>query len=1094
MGKYFRIILATGLFIVVSCKSDISHQKDKSSNLDKSIFSPVENCGIEFRNTIRQTLTMNTIVNDGILQGGGVGILDVNNDGLQDIYFAGNQVTDRLYLNLGNLKFKDISSQAGINKDKNWSMGVSIVDINGDGYDDIYVCKYLYDDPEKRRNVLYVNSGHGTFTEKASDYGIDDTGYSVMANFFDYDQDGDLDLYVANQPPYTKELRKKLTPTDYQYTDRLYRNDHGKYTDVTNSSGIKNVTYSLSATTTDFDNDGYIDIYVACDYEEPDILYHNNGDGTFTDIIHKAIKHMSNFGMGSDVADIDNDGYMDVFVADMVADDNFRNKTNMASMAVEKFWSLVKAGYHYQYMFNSLQLNNGNGTYSEIAQMAGVSKTDWSWAPLFIDADLDGYKDLFVTNGIIKDIRNKDYMKTLKKKVAEMKKKHGENYRFDPIELSNMAPSVKIKNRSYRNTGNLIFENTTSDWGFGMAGWSQGMAYADLDNDGDLDIVINNSNDKASLLKNTVQGKNWLIVKVSDKYHQNNKGIGSRVIVKYGKDKTQMMDITPYRGYTSSCEPLAHFGMEDADKIDEIEVVFPDGKVKKVQNVKANQSLTIDYDPNLPKKMPDHTGKKLFTPLPNIQKIVYIENAYDDYAREVLIPYKTSYLGPHMAVGDVDGDGNDDFYLSGAASQAGQLFLGTGDGKWKKSPQKAFEIDKNIEDGGAKFIDVDSDGDMDLYVASGGSEYPLDSKAYIDRLYINKEGVFINSKAIPEWTVSTHAIAPYDVNNDGKVDIFVGGRLVPGQYGKSAPSKLLLNDGEKYVTTDIPLLDTLGMVTGADWADVLGNGKKELIVSGEWMPIQIYQWKNNSLTKMKTPALSKYSGLWNTVKAYDIDNDGDMDLVAGNYGLNYKYKVTPEKPFELYVKDFDNSGTNDVYLGYHDEKDGKLYPVRGRQCSSEQMPYVKDKFANYEEFGKATVFDVLEDKIKGATIRKATTLANMIFLNDGKGHFSPVTMPMRAQVAPIYDIAFDDFDNDGSKDFLAIGNFYQREVETTRSDAGIGVVVKKDNNGKFSVIHPSKTGIIANNDARALGILKTNSGKKYIAIANNGSEMQFYQY
>jgi len=1086
MKNLLPLVLIAVLFH--ACQSDVNNAPvtNKSFN-DKGLFSLLSNeaTNITFKNNINETLELNTVTNDAIIQGAGVGILDVNNDGLPDIFFSGNMVDDQLYLNEGNFRFKNISESAGISGDQTWSTGAAIVDINNDGYDDIYVCKFIFNDKKRRTNKLYINNKDNTFTESAKSFGLADDGYSVMANFFDYDLDGDLDAYIANQPPSEKKLRKNLKQTDYQFTDRLYRNEgNNKFTDVTLEAGVRGVNFSLSATVSDFNADGLPDLYVASDYEEPDILYQNNGDGTFKNITDEALKHMSNFSMGADIADINNDGHMDIFTADMVAEDNFRNKTNMSSMAVEKFWGLVEMGFHYQFMFNSLQLNNGNGTFSEIAQMSGISKTDWSWSSLFVDADQDGYKDLFVTNGILKEIRNKDYSNNMKKMVKDRQTKLGKNTKFDPLELSAMAPSKKIKNRAFKNSGDLVFDKKTDAWGFGKPGWSQGMAYADFDNDGDLDFVISNTNEIADIYKNEVnerKGNNYLSISAKG-MPKNGKAINAQAKITYGDGLIQVMDFTPFRGYMSSSQILAHFGVGGHQKVNEVQVIFPDGKVWSNKDVATNQSLEVVYTENLPNYNYDLKSSTLFNSFENAQAINYEENRFDDYQREVLIPYKMSNLGPTMAVGDVNNDGLDDLYIGGAVGFAGKLYLQNSNGQFEKTDQPYFDADNPYEDGDAKFFDVDLDGDLDLFVTSGGNEYPEGTDGYQDRLYINTDGKnYLKTSAVPVIGLSTGSITTLDYDNDGDLDLFVAGRQVPGKYGRRTNSLLLENTRQSLldVTAEkASVFNDLGMVTGGAWEDIDGDGQKELILSGEWIPITVLKWNEGKFIKAENPTLANSNGLWNTVQVKDIDSDGDMDIIAGNYGLNYKYTASEEAPFKLFVNDFDKNGTNDVYLGYQDESDGNLYPVRGRQCSSEQMPFVADKFANYNAFGNATVDDVLEGKLEGSTIEECYTFAHKVFINNGSGNFNSTDLPMRAQASPIYDMEIRDFNNDSHLDIFCVGNFHQREVETTRSDAGVGTLMFGDGKGKFEIVAPDQTGVIADKDARAMGILNGPNKKR----------------
>lgn len=1099
-----RILAYLSIIVLIcSCSNDTSESAtiEKSDANSEGLFHLMSSSetGLTFDNHITENIELNTINNDALIQGGGVAVLDVNNDGLQDLFFSGNMVTDQLYLNEGDLRFTNITASSGVGSDKNWSTGAAVVDINNDGYQDIYVCKFLHQDPSRRHNVLYINNQDNTFSEQAEAYGLDDNGYSVMANFFDYDQDGDLDVYVCNQPPSNKELKKNFKPTDYQYTDRLYQNTGGgKFIDVTKSAGVKNACFSLSATVTDFDNDGLPDIYVAVDYDEPDLYYHNQGNGKFINIADKAMKHMSNFSMGADFADINNDGYMDLFTADMVAEDNFRNKTNMSSMAVERFWQLVGAGYHYQFMFNSLQINNGNGTFSEIAQMAGVSKTDWSWSPLFLDADQDGNKDLFVSNGILMEIRNKDYNKNREKYIQKKQKEQGRNYKFDPLELTALAPSVKVKNRSFRGTDDLVFEDMQDIWGFDKPSWSQGMAYADLDNDGDLDLVLNNMNEVADIYRNDVNSTRNHYITIDAKGTKiNPAGINTRVIIEYGDGKTQTADITPYRGYMSSCEPVAHFGLGKHDKVSRIKAIFPNGKTWEQSNVPANQKITAIYDASLPTHTYDNKNKTIFAPLANMPSITYEENIFDDYEREVLIPYKMSNLGPALATADVDTDGREDFYIGGAVGQSGRIYWQAADGSFATSEIPALVASKGYEDAGAVFFDVDMDGDLDLYVTSGGNEYAPGTDGYQDRLYLNDGNrQFTQTIALPIINISTSIVKTIDYDHDGDLDLFVGGRQIPGGYGRKVSSLILENTREKLVdvtATVAPDLQDIGMVTDAEWTDIDGDGSEELVIVGEWMAVTILKVKEGKLEKQANNSLEKSKGLWNSLLADDIDGDGDIDLIAGNYGTNYKYKASEEAPFELYVDDFDDNGSNDVYLGYVDESDGKLYPVRGRQCSSQQMPFVEDKYADYDQFGKATVIDVLDGKLDGTNIEKVYTLAHQVLINDGKGNFTMTPLPNRAQASPIYDMVVMDVNNDGKKDVIAVGNFYMREVETTRSDAGVGSILVGDGLGGFVMMSPALSGISADRDVRAVALIDRAGGKPMLAIANNGSEMQFYE-
>ncbi len=1082
----------------MSCTQDKEQNgpKNNTSTADQysesKFFTRIDDSqtGIDFVNVIEENERDNILLNDGLYQGGGVASLDINNDGLMDLYFAGNQSSDRLYLNKGDFQFQDISKGSKLDLDEDWSSGVSIVDINGDGYDDIYVCKFFYDDKARLANKLYINNGDLSFTERAKEYGLADQGHSIMANFFDFDNDGDLDVYVCNQPPSTLDGKKKLKgKRDLQYTDRLYRNDAGKFIDVTKEAGITNYAYTLSATTCDLNNDGWTDIYIACDYEEPDQLFINNGKGGFKNTINTAMKHIGNFSMGADIADINNDGHLDVYTVDMVAEDNYRQKTNMSGMNPEKFWNLVKAGFHHQYMFNALQLNNGNGSFSEIAQMAGISNTDWSWAPLFVDVDNDGLKDLLVSNGLYKDIRNKDFEKERDK---ILKKKKNKVTPQDLLDITSKSPSVKIQNYAFRNNGDLGFDKKSDQWGLTDKGWSQGMIYVDLDNDNDLDLVMNNTNQKAWIYKNNSSENkvnNYLNISLKGS-KGNSKAIGSRIELKTAA-LTQTIDHTPYRGYMSTCQAISHFGLGAYDRAD-VKITFPNGKVWEKKSVKANQRLEVNLTEAKEINVNTPLAKTLFTQK-QVNSIRHFENPFDDYEKEILIPYKLSSLGPVLAVADVNQDGLDDFYLGGSINVPGKMCINNGNG-FDETVFPSFDLHKVYEDGAAQFVDIDGDGDEDLYVASGGNEFGENKEGFNDRFYFNDgNGDFNQGIPMSQVSISGGAVCFIDFDGDGDKDIFVGGRQVPGQYGRSTDSNLLeLENGQFTNVTEskAKIFKELGMVTSAKATDLDKDGKEELVVVGEWMPISVFIYNGQEMQSKQEATFAKTNGMWNSVEVADLDQDGNLDLIIGNLGLNNKYTATKAEPFKLFVNDFDQNGTNDVYLGFN--QDGKTFPVRGRQCSSEQMPFVAEKFETYDVFGKSTVEDVLEGREEGMTVKEAYTFAHTIFYGDGGGNFEALELPMESQIAPVYGIVVYDFDGDGDQDLFTAGNFHDREVETTRSDAGIGCVLINESNRKWRAMHPTESGILANGDVRAAKLIKQNNSKPVLAIANNNAPMLFY--
>ena len=1065
-----------------------------------------EATGVDFNNQLTETSELNYFTHEGFYQGAGLGIGDFNNDGLADIFFAGNMVADRLFINKGNMQFEDVTTAAGVAGNNGWSTGVTIADVNGDGWDDIYVCKFLYDDNQLRKNQLFINNKNLTFTEQAAAFKINDPGYSIQANFFDYNNDGLLDLYVANQPPNNTQYRESSAgKRDYQYTDHLFKNNgDGTFSNVTDAAGLTNYSFSLGVVTADINKDGWMDLYVASDYEEPDFMYLNNGDGTFSNLADEALRHMSNFSMGVDIADINNDGWQDIFTADMVAYDNARLKSNMSGMNPAKFWNLAENGYHYQYMFNALQLNNGNGTFSEIGQLAGVSNTDWSWASLFADFDNDGHKDLIVTNGLYRDMRNNDFnimrRKFMEDKLEEAKAMGIKTLVVDPLELIEKAPSTPIRNFIFQNNGDLTFTQRNTTWGLADKGFSHGTVYVDLDNDGDLDVVMNNLNEEAGIYKNRTsdnQYHQFLRVKPVD--GTNKLGvIGAQVSIYYGNGAQQMQELAPTRGYMSTCENILHFGLGTIGIVDKLVVRWPDGTETVKNNIKAGQLLIIDKSEAKPAEavaaiVPYFEEVKGELPL----QFEHTENVFDDYEREILLPHKMSTLGPVMITGDVNGDGLADVFIGGAVGQVSALFIQNSKGTFEKTTVPDFETDKLSEDVGALFFDADNDGDIDLYVVSGGNDYVEEDPALQDRLYLNDgKGSFSKANgALSSIRASGMAVAAADIDGDGDQDLFIGGRQIPGKYGFPANSSLLLNENGKF--RDVTLekakgLIQLGMVSSAVWMDTDNDGDVDLVLAGEWMPLTIFENTdgifNDATEKYGT---TETSGWWNVLKVADLDGDGDEDIVAGNLGLNIKYKASISEPFTLYAKDFDRNGTHDVYLGYYDH-DGVCYPVRGRQCSSQQLPFVKKEFPSYEAFSKAPIESVLGERMVGAVQKKVQLFENVWFEN-ADGRFITHILPNEAQVAPVEGIVTVDINEDGFLDLILAGNYYEREVETTRSDAGIGCVLLNNGKGMFSPVHPTKTGIKATGDVREIALVNTQQGTSLLLVANNNHPVQVFK-
>lgn len=1116
-----HVLLAILFTIAIACTQQHVEQEPKHvlfTLLDKS------KTKVDFRNIVEDTDINNFLVYESFYNGGGVALGDINNDGLLDIYFSGNQVDDRLYLNKGNLEFEDITTACGILNSGSWSTGVSMVDINGDGFLDIYVCKSLYDDrADLRKNELYINNGDLTFTESATKYELDDSNRSMDASFFDYDKDGDPDLFLVNQPPNPGVLSKLHGRQwlDTAYSCRLYRNDLTKFKDVSQDAGILLRGYGLSASTTDFNNDGWTDIFVANDYDSPDQLFLNNKDGTFRNVITESMRHTSYFSMGSDVGDIDNDGWTDLVVVDMVAEDNFGIKSNMSGMQPDQFWNIVNAGGNYQYMYNALHLNAGISNdgrlgFSEIGQMAGISSTGWSWSPLLADFDNDGHRDLFISNGIRREIRNTDALKKtnalVQKKAIEYVKRTGSRVKPNLNELIDLnsvvdyIPINKTPNYIYKNNGKYGFQNYSDDWGIDHNSFSSGASYGDLDNDGDLDLVISNLNDFAHIYENRVNvlnNNNYLRVRLKEGNLLNKSFFGTKVEVTVN-GVTQYSELVNARGFYSCSEPVIHFGLGEIDVVEEVKVHWVDGKKSIVKNVKANTELIFDIiETNELNSAQDEL--KTTTIFENTTKSTgirykHIENIYDDYQREILLPHKMSQFGPALAVGDVDNDGYEDFFIGAAAGRAGQLYVQQADGSFQNSYTLPWFEDIKSEDIGATFFDCDTDGDLDLFVTSGSNEHPVGSEYYIDRLYVNNgKGDFKKATyAIPKITESSSRVIPGDYDNDGDLDLFIAGRQVPGGYPRPASSYILKNETISVndpifvnITNEIaPDLNQLGMVTDAIWTDFDQDNDLDLLISGVWMPITILQ-NDNGVFKNKTKelGLSNEVGWWFSIANGDFDGDGDDDYVVGNLGLNYKYKASDDEPFTVHYKDFDDNGKNDIVLGYFNF--GEHFPLRGRSCSSQQVPVVAEKFPSYNQFASANLSDVYGSELDEALQYGAKTFSSKYIENLGGGAFSVKDLPKRAQFAPINDAVVMDVDGDGHLDVVAAGNLFVSEIETIRADAGMGVFLKGNGKGDFEAISPSSSGLYMNFDVRHLKAIKL-GGKKAILAAANSDFVQLY--
>lgn len=1082
--------------ILSGCKEKKEENKESQT---KPIFTLLssEKTKIDFANTLTEGVNTNVLMYEYFYNGGGVAIGDINGDGLEDIYFTGNMVPNKLYLNKGQMQFDDITDIAQVaGREGPWKTGVTMADVNGDGLLDIYVCYSGSVSPERLKNQLFINQGAGEkgvprFEEKAEEYGLAGTSHSTQAAFFDYDRDGDLDVLLLNHNPKALPIlddastAKILKTEDVSVGTRLYRNNMngGKvpfFEDVTIQAGIHSsaLSYGLGIGIADINQDGWSDMYISNDYSVPDFLYINNKNGTFTDALDESMGHTSHSSMGNEIADFNNDGLADIFTLDMLPEDNRRQKLLVGLDNYELFDFNVRMGFHSQYMRNMLQMNVGNvekkaPLFSEIGQLSGVSNTDWSWASLFADYDNDGWKDLLITNGNLRDFTNMDFVKYM---GDHLKRKEGKINREDVLELVYKMPSSNMKNYIYRNNGDLTFANQTDVWGLGKVANSNGAAYADLDNDGDLDLVINNINEKAYIYQNDgdkLLKNNYLKVKLTGE-GKNVYGLGAKVTL-YSNGKKQYLEQMPTRGYQSSVSPILHFGLGKESKIDSLQITWLSGRQELVKEVKINQTVAI-AEKNAGKGTSlVNTEIPLFAPISSPINFTGGEVKINDFKRQPLLTNSLSFSGPCMVKADINGDGLEDIYVGGSFGTSGELFIQNKSGQFMVKKQTAFDADKKSEDADAVFFDANGDGFIDLFVASGGYATLLpDDPLLQSRLYINDgKGNFTKKvDALPKMLTSLSCASITDFNGDGKLDIFAGGRVIPGRYPEAPQSYILINQGQgKFVdqTEQIsPGLGRIGMVTDAVWLDLNSDSKQDLVVVGEWMSIAALIQENGKLVDRTSDYFSKsYSGWWNKLEVGDLNGDGKQDLIVGNMGTNTQAKASDQEPAELLYKDFDDNGAMDPILSFYIQ--GKSYPYLTRDELLDQMSIMRTRFQDYKSYADATVKEIFTpEELKDAKSLKANTLNTMYFERGNDGKFVEKSLPLIVQESPIFAISITDYDGDGNKDLLLCGNMNKARLRFGKYDANYGLLLKGNGKGKFEPIPQGKSGLGLKGDVRSI--------------------------
>jgi enediyne biosynthesis protein E4 len=1089
-------VFAISVFLFVACQSDQSN--DYKAPADP-LFVQLDSTqtGVGFANKVEDAQDYNILTYRNFYNGGGVALGDINNDGLPDIFLTANLGESKLYLNKGNFQFTDITTSTGIKSKRGWRTGVTMADVNADGWLDIYVCNSGDLKGDNKENELYINQHNNTFVEQAKQFGLNDPGFTTHASFFDYDLDGDLDCYILNNS--FVDVRKFDIQAVRKQRDtlgghKLMRNDDGHFTDVSEAAGIAGtkIAYGLGVSVGDVNGDMYPDIYVSNDFYEKDYLYINQKSGKFIDQLPERMGHISSSSMGADLADLNNDGYMDIVTTDMLPEEEKRVKTLTRFEQYHMEDMRYRYSFHYQYPQNSLQLNNGDGTFCETAFQSGIAATDWSWGALMFDFDNDGYKDVYISNGVYKDISDMDFADFLANKTS-VENIVNEKGKFDFRDFLSYIPSHKLPNYGYVNQHNLSFVNKAYELGFGEPSFSNGVAYADLDNDGDMDLVVNNINAPCFIYKNETQKKGAShFVKISFKGNAKNPfGTGAWINL-YANNEKQVLQNMPVRSFQSCVDNKLIFGLGKNAKVDSLEVIWPDLSRQMLMNVAVDKEIVLTQTDAKQKFVSKALTALMFS---NATKSIFPndsfhkENKYNDFNTEILLPYMLSTQGPKLASADVNKDGLTDIFVAGASGDVGKILL-QGNNGFTYKQQAVFETDKEMEDAGAAFLDVDKDGDQDLVVASGGYQFDQGSSLLAARLYVNDGKGNFAKGTMPTVATNASCVRVGDFDKDGFEDVFIGGRAIAGKYGLPGRSYLLHNKNGVLTDETPASLKEAGLVTDAVWSDINSDGFLDLLLVGDWMPVTF--WVNNKGAFDAKQSVANSAGLWNCISAADIDKDGDADFLLGNWGQNSQFKSSIDKPMEMYVSDFDGNGSTEAIVSYY-WPDGNSHVFNSKTDMNAQLPFLKKKFLLYKDFADKSATDIFgKDLLSKSTKLTVQTLSSSVLVNDGKMNFHLTALPTQAQFSPIFSMLADDFDKDGNMDIFTAGNFFEVKPDIGRLDANVACMLRGDGKGVFQFVPQLQSGLTMRGqcrDAIELDVQK----KKMIVLARNNEGIVFWQ-